>query len=1159
MVDRSGERAVTPWREIALTHEQAVAVDAGVSAWVAASAGSGKTEVLTARFLNLLLAGNPPEQILCLTFTKAAAAEMANRINRRLGLWTVEDPQKVGLDLERLTGQPAEPSEIAAARRLFARVLDTQGGLKIVTIHAFCQSLLRRFPIEAGVPPHFEVMDERSAAETLRAARETVLLAARAAPEAPLGRALAQVTEIAAEERLDTLLSGLVLEQGRLRHAVGQGHEGFLARLHDVLEVPAGETVDTFLERICADESCDGAALREAAAALTGSAAASDRERGATLARWLADAAGRAGAFDDYLGAYLTDRGAIRKTLITKDAAAASPRAKAALDAEAERLVRALAAREACALLHRTAALARVGDALLAAYGREKTRRARLDYDDLVLRTAELLGRPGVAPWVLFKLDGGLDHILIDEAQDTNPEQWQVVTALADEFVAGEGARTGAARTIFAVGDPKQSIYSFQRADPREFARMRAHFRDRIATAEHAERQRFATIGLNISFRSLSAVLATVDAVFEKEPARPGVAESGELIRHAPFRGEGGRVELWPPVPALAIEKPAPWEAPVEQRAAREPRQLLAEAIAAQIRRWLDTGEALDSRGRPIRAGDVMVLVRRRNDFVTELVRALKNRGVAVAGIDRMVLTAQIAVEDLVALGHVLLLPEDDLALATVLKGPLFGLDEEQLFALCHGREGRLWHALRRGAAEDLAFHAADAKLTALLARADFTPPYELFAELLGPGGGRRALLARLGPEAGDPIDEFLALALAYEREHVPTLQGFLSWLAARETEVKRDLDQSGRDEVRIMTVHGAKGLQAPIVFLPDTLQVPTEPFPLIWTEGGLPLWPRRKDLDPPALARARHAAEARRQEEYRRLLYVAMTRAEDRLYVCGWEGRTGAGAGSWYELVRGGLATIGARENFDAATLIGKERGWPGDKLCVAHDFAGAVQPDRRPEAPPDVTDRPSWLFENAAPEPAPPRPLAPARPRHLDPAPRSPLSAATGRAEAGFRRGLLVHRLLQSLPDLPPGERDAAAARFLARKVHGLAPEEQAAIAAETMAVLDHPDFAALFGPESQAEVPIVGLVGNEAFAGQIDRVVVRDDAILVIDYKTLRPPPSREEEVPAAYLAQIATYTKALRAVFPGREVRAALLWTDGPRLMPISPAFLRGWEP
>jgi ATP-dependent helicase/nuclease subunit A len=1123
------------------------------SVWVSASAGTGKTRVLTDRLLWLMLDGTDPSRILCLTFTRAAAAEMSNRLNEELARWATLRSGALAQTLQDLTGLMSDDGTIARARQLFARVLDTPGGVKIQTIHAFCQALLRRFPLEARVPAEFAVMDERSARETLVEAAERVVIAAREGNDPELTEALAVIACHAPEERFGALMAALTGDRGKLRRALSAGHATLRDQLCRALSLPATVTEEQLVADFCSEGAGDEAGLR-AAAAVLGAGSCTDRERGAILAAWCEAPQDRRSMLDSYAGAFLTEKGEIFQRLITKDAASAAIcDVRQILAVEAARVKRFREARAAAAVLEASCALTRVGGALLDAYAKRKRAQGVLDYDDLVSNARELLRRPGIAPWVLFKLDGGLDHILIDEAQDTNPEQWEIVAALAEEFFAGEGARD-ILRTVFAVGDAKQSIYSFQRADPQAFFRMQSHFEARISDA----RQDWRVVPLEISFRSTEPILRAIDAIFRRDEARDGVALDGTEIRHIAARaGHAGVVELWPAPVVHPEEPPDPAALHVTRHWATEPRTRLAAAIAATIGRWLEKKEWLEARDRPIRPADIMVLVRRRNEFVGDLLRALKQRNIPVAGADRLILTEQLAVQDLVALGRFLLLPEDDLTLATVLKGPFFDVDEETLFDLAHDRgEERLWHRLRASAAKNAKLRYAAERLSALLARADFVPPYELYAEILSAQGGRRALLERLGIEAEDPVEEFLGLALAYEREHVPSLQGFLYWLGSGDTEVKRDFGARQREEVRILTVHGAKGLEAPIVFLPDTMQLPTPPDSLLWSErDGLPLWCPRRELAVPFYTAEKQALRARHLQEYRRLLYVALSRAQDRLYICGWQARETSREANWHTLCRAGLEEIATPFAFDTTALIGRD-GWSGEGLRLTGGQTVPPVRERLPEVASVGRSVPGWAIKPPPPEPNPPKPLAPSRPVGAEPPSLSPLAIA-GRDR--FKRGLLIHRLLQSLPELPVEERDAAARRFLALPAHGLSPEEQHEIGRQTLAVLSDPDFAVLFGPGSQAEVPLVGLIDGHAVSAQIDRLVVTEKRVLIVDYKTLRPPPAVEHDVAPIYLRQLAAYQTALARVYPAHEIRCALLWTEGPRLMPISPEILAGYVP
>src|SRR5438477_1636320 len=636
---------------------QRQAADAASSVWVAASAGTGKTKVLTDRVLSLMLDGSPPTRILCLTFTRAAAAEMANRLHERLSRWAVLPEPELRDELMALLGRMPDQGLLDHARRLFATMLDAPGGLGIETIHAFCQSLLRRFPVEAGVPPHFRLLDERAAGELLANVREEALAEAREGTTPELASAVTTLARRVGEARFWTLLDLIAAARTRFRRLLEStsGVREILDELARRLDLAASATEASVIAEACEERAFDGESLRHAAAAMLKSGTQTDRERGEVLAAWLDEREGRGERLRDYCEVFFTQEGTPRARLLSKAVATAMPSVLSCLEAEARRLEIARARCAAAALFETTAAVTHLAIAMLRSYERHKRAQAVLDYEDLITRSVELLERPGVAIWVLFKLDGGLDHLLIDEAQDTNPDQWRVVQALTQEFFVGEGARDRP-RTVFAVGDAKQSIFSFQGADPSAFIGMRTHFAERAAQAQAGWR----TVALETSFRSTNAVLQAVDAVFAQPAASDGVALDGAAIRHEPHRrGHAGRVELWPLVEPTPDDSAPGWSLPLVSEPVREADQRLATVVAATIKRWLDERERLPSRDRRIRPGDIMVLVRRRTPFIAALVRGLRDRGVPVAGVDRMRLTEQLAVEDMIALGNFLLLPED--------------------------------------------------------------------------------------------------------------------------------------------------------------------------------------------------------------------------------------------------------------------------------------------------------------------------------------------------------------------------------------------------------------------------------------------------------------------------------------------------------------------
>jgi ATP-dependent helicase/nuclease subunit A len=1145
---------------------QARASDPSASAWVSANAGTGKTEVLVRRSLRLLLAGSRPESILCLTYTKTAAAEMQNRLLKELAGWATIPTDTLREELAALMGREPEEADLHTARRLFARALEARGGLKIHTIHGFCERLLQRFPLESQITPHFAVLDERSAAEMRRRAFDATIARAAGKRESTLGKALAKIIAVTSEEYFRKVVDAVLVKRAELARMMAY-HDGradwaeaeslALKRLFGIAE-EEDEALVAELAEVLSDAEID-AALD---AFETHGAKETDKNTEAALrAARSTQGESRVAALRP---AFLTGENKARAQVCSKAFKDAAPAIAQAVDA-AKTLFAALDLKLAqVRVAEASGALLALADAVQGDYERRKRAEAALDYDDLIVKTSNLLSRADAASWVLFKIDGGIDHILVDEAQDTNPAQWAIIERLAEEFFAGAGANQKL-RTLFAVGDEKQSIYSFQGADPARFGAVGRAFKRRAEAAGLA----WHDVPLNLSFRSTVPVLDAVDAVFAMPIAAQGLTSvATAVIEHHAFRQEeAGLVELWQleaeakPTPTEAFE---PWN---DGASGARSVDALCRRIASVIKGWLMEGEELPSQGRKVRAGDILILVRRRDPFTTPMIRELKRLSVPVAGADRMRLMDQLAVQDLVALADVLLMPEDDLALAVVLKSPLFGLDDDALFALARDRKGSLWSELKTRSGDPRFAEAAE-RLSAWLSRADFLPPYEFFSELLGADGQlmRKRTLTRLGPEAAEAIDELLDLALAYDREAAPSLQGFINQLRAGDIEIKRDMEQD-RDEVRIMTVHGAKGLQAPIVFLPDTCMLPraqgVQIYPL--SRPGAPpdsvghlVWPAGGRSDLEAIAGAKSAMKQAEREEYHRLLYVAMTRACDRLYVCGWQGQRDAETACWYDLVKEGL---GGR----LIEVVSPE-GTPVRRM-ESRQEKPAPRPDPETERRPPVP-LPAWALTPAKPERSRPK-LAPSRlalglegGEQRAEGEQPPLGARALSQSGRYARGRLVHALLQYLPEVSPEAREAAARAFVAARGADLPAAMHGEVVAETLAILNEPSFTALFGPSSLAEVPIVAQIGEgeeaRELTGQIDRLAVLEDTLLVLDYKTNRPPPRTPTEVAPAYIAQLAAYRIALQRLFPGRTLRAALLWTDGPQLMEIPSPLLDAAE-
>ncbi len=1131
-----------PPLELAPEVKQRRASDPETSVWVNASAGSGKTTVLTNRVMRLLLDGVKPERILCLTYTRAAAAEMAIRITDKLSRWATCSDNDLNASIGDLQGYAPSPEQMTEARRLFARILSCPGGMRIRTIHAFCQEILRRFPIEAGLPPHFTVIEETDARALQEEAQTDLLQRAAADPGDALGQALKVLVLNLGEHGFTEAMRSSLMERPRLQAAIAKAGsvENLVMLVRDQLQLAPEDSYETICHAAVQDRVIPKTELQRVGEAL-GRGLKTSQKLGRVILKFLAlMPVDRQAAFTDYADVFFTQKGEFLKKYADKQTLAACAEAEEILSREAARLQSVRERLETAQLAETTAATLVFGSALIEQFEKRKTAQAALDYDDLIIRTDALLRRPGIAPWILFKLDGGIDHMLVDEAQDTSRAQWSIVAALADEFFAGLTARTQTNRTLFVVGDEKQSIFSFQRADPEAFRQMRDYFSRRINEAE----KKYDEVPMRVSFRSAPAILQAVDKVFAAAHVVSGV--SVEPVEHLPVLPRVGdppkigRVEVWPLQPAPKKEEADEdeWQAPLGYEKEQDPQAELAQQIAGKIKNLLDQGECA--------AGDVMILLRRRGRFADLMVRALKERNVPVTGVDRMRLIQQLPVMDLLALLQFVLLPEDDLNLATVMRGPLLGLSEDDLMNLAIGREGTLWQRLNELQGKP-AYAAACSYLSAFLAIADFTTPFALLVKILNetcPGSaisGKHALWQRLGLDALDPIEELLNAAQNFSRRHTPSLQNFLHWLMATEADIKRELDRSG-GQVRIMTVHASKGLEAPIVFLPDSASVPRmQDIPkFLWGRDDLPLYASRR----PTSGMPRSLWETGRQkqmEEYRRLLYVALTRAAKQLYIVGWEAarKEPNSEQSWYNIAKDALQDL----HQPAATQTE-----PQPEIVFADPDFGKVK--KKTSSPIETASKqvlPDWIRKSP---PEEQRAIKVAVPSQAAQAP------ATATPDSVFARGRIIHRLLESLPSVEIARRAEVAARFLANPQHQLSQAQQNEIRDEVLNILTHPDYAPLFGPDSRAEVPLVGHVKGQAMSGQVDRLCMVGDEVWIVDYKTNRPPPESLSGVPEIYRQQLAAYRAILQEIYPGKAIRCFLLWTYKLRFMELPADFLCG---
>ncbi|WP_439468279.1 double-strand break repair helicase AddA [Blastomonas fulva] len=1137
--------------------DQGLAVSPCDQVWLSASAGTGKTQVLTARVFRLLLEpGVNPDAILCLTFTKAGASEMANRINAQLAAWVRMSDTALGADL-RCIGAAVDPDTLIRARRLFARVLDApQGGLRIQTIHSFCQSLLASFPEEAGLAPGFRPIEDRDRVQLARDTLGAMLVEAARNGDARLSDNLEALSLKLGAEATEKFLMRCAAKPDSMDMLKGDIRPYVNAALGMKRDEDGGD-----LSRLCSDGLFDIGNLEALQESHVRWGTATGQKFADAIQSWLDMGDDERLEHLDLIWSVVAIANGNMRSFTT------SPK-KVDPDYpyKAESLYSdLLSLREHVALIGFSRDYARaleVGRSFAWSFAEAKRQAGLLDFDDLIRAAAELLSGSTMAQWIAFKLDQRFDHVLVDEAQDTNPSQWAIVGGLIADYFAGQGSKADRFRTLFTVGDFKQAIFGFQGTSPQYYAAAR----HRIGAFAQDAGQPFLALSLDRSFRSTQPVLDMVDAVLgELGPAALGITDD-KLPLHEGRAGPGV-VELWRPVGDSVETEDGESETGAEGEAAEEwlsgADLRFAHQLADRIAGWLNPASPQrlwlarrsDGSSGWAGAGDIMVLLRRRGELASLIVARLYAAGVPVAGIDRLRLGQPLAVQDLVAAIRFALQPLDDLTCAALLVSPLCGWTQDELLHYGHRPDKRaLWPHLRDQARDDAGLQARLETLYALLGMAEYGTAYDFLEQVLtGPIQGRARLVARLGGEALDPIAEMLSLAQKFASSHDGGLQAFLHWFDAGDEEIKRELAGQS-DMVRVMTVHGSKGLQAPIVILADACVDPARkvdssfdwPVEITGADAtiDLPVYslPKAERVGP--LAEAHDAAREADMQEHWRLLYVAMTRAAEQLYVGGTLGRRAKEPPeqSWYAAIERSFMGLGCDwcDEGDGAFRRFGSGALPSDQAQARAEVRSAESPAL-----------PDWALTPAAPEQRPPTPLAPSSLGKDDTASPPILGADLAKAA---QRGLIMHSLFERLPAVAPEERREAARRWLASQ-HGMADSAEAdAIIDSVSAVIDHPDWADIFGPGALAEAPIAAVVGLNVVTGTVDRLLIEPDRVLVVDFKTSRRPPRSLEQLPIAHVRQMAAYVAALRLIFPGRVVEAGLLYTATPQLFVLPDALL-----
>jgi ATP-dependent helicase/nuclease subunit A len=1107
----------------------APALDPARNAAAIASAGSGKTWLLVSRVLRLLLAGAAPGGILALTFTRKAAAEMREQIHRRAHALANADDATLDAELRKLALGP-EPELRRRARTLHRALLFEPYPPRAMTIHAFCQDLLSRFALEAGVPPGFELAEDESA--WLARAYRRLLARLQRDPQAPAAQALAALLEEGLNEQgLESLVFGF-LQRRADWWAYTQGQQAPLAWALAQLEA-----------QLCG-------APRAEAEPLDGDALSA---RLKFLLRWLQKVDGVGAIKPERIEPALEARGEerlrlLREALFTKDGApyafriGAGKRQKLSADeaehfAHTHRLVVAAVEAESQrqaivrSLAYNRAALT-LGSAALAELQAELAQQRTLTFADLEWRACWLLESGAGAEWVRYKLDQKIDHLLVDEFQDTSPTQWRLLLPLLQEMAAGYGAR---ARSVFIVGDAKQSIYGFRRANPELLPAAAAWLGENLAAAR---------LPLDASRRSAPAIIDFLNALFA--PAE--LARAIGFGAHSTHRiHDWGRVEIAPLIKAQRAEAAgatdlrdpltSPRQTEELTRALREGR-----AVAARIRALIQAGIGIATSDgeRALGYGDVMVLARKRT-HLPALEQALTEAGIPFVGSSRGTLLETAEARDLVALLRFLDAPHRDLELAQVLRSPLFSASDEDLVALAaSARSGGGWRAALKGCAGQRPALARAVRLletwSPLAAR---LPVHDLLDRIVRDADAaaryEAALPAAAAARVRSNLGALLQLALETDSGRYPSLARFLEWLEASQGADDAPDEappQAAADQVRVLTIHAAKGLEAPAVFLVQAASVDarrTPPWLVDWPADA----PRPTHFLAPGPDQTRAAPiqallerqSQREQRESLNLLYVAMTRARQFLHVSGFAALNQGQRVSWYDLALQALERL-APSSADPL---------PGAIEGALHYASGPVRMGlARPEPPlaaPEDERLRQPLRQSSPENPAPPSALAEA-------------SAAVN--EAALRHGRAVHSVLQALSAAP--EQDQARLRAgtearLATKLEDAAWQRALAAARRVLAA---PELARFFDPAGYVrawnEIPYAD---GEA-TGIIDRLVDDGRCLWILDYKTAR---GETAALVRRYRPQLESYARAIAKIWPGRPLVAGLVLTNEARFVEV----------
>ena len=1049
-------------------YKQWLASDPENSVFVSASAGTGKTKVLTDRFLRLMLSGVKPTNILCITFTKAAANEMLERIKKRLQKWTLIDDNTLEEDLYILIKSTVTKEHITIAKSLYNTFLYDIERIKITTIHAFCMMVLKKFP---------ETYSEKH--EIITTFKQQVLF------DRVSKKIFSAQNEAIIQDSIDLL--GKHFEHNSIIERIKSviysktNFFNYLEQFDSIVSL----IKDIYLEHNALFGQCYTQLLKSFIQKINLKKDSVDcilnanEKIGFKLCHWLnKDEPFKISNFLEYIHIFLKEDGNRKTRLVKKAFTEARPSIYKMLLEEQDNVYNFF-------IQYKNQLTAQINQSFiilinyfLTIYSKYKTNQKYLEYDDIILNTIELLNNSENAQSVLYDIDITIDHILIDEAQDTNQLQWRLIQAVSNDFFSGNS--TEKQKTIFIVGDYKQSIYGFQGATPSIFENIKTQYKQQVLNSGN----NWQEIDMQTSFRTTQPVLDLVNQTFskKKDSLLKGLAQTPFNIEHKAFRaGDGYATNL--PITKRNKDKKnnTKWAIPKTDQSSQCIESETAIGIINKVEELINSNKNLHGHDKQITPGSIMILVRKRSKVMYKIISECKKRNIPIENKDKLFANDNLIIQDILSLLKFILLPNDDLNLAGLLKTPIIGINEGELFQLAYNRQGTsLWQHIQQSKP---AFHDY------LLSLVDFyqhNTVYDLILKVMYQDNKIKEFSKRLGNEAADVICSFIEYITNFETTTPNfTLQKFIYELECSNVQLQSSNNNS--DSIKIMTIHGSKGLQSPIVFLADSASSEQSPNESIFYHNNKIYFSNSRHLNSLTLEEVKKEAKELDKSENLRLLYVAMTRAEDELYLCGWENNKLDK--SWYAIIE--------------SILDNQEE--PIRK--------NAINTQRPSQSQDNLTIKQISKYSKE-------QNIIPATTLNSD--------------NESMNRGTIIHKLLHELPLIKKDQWN----EYIKNSYN---EADDTFIQQITKTLNDYKYI--FFGNNIYSELAMIGQINGKIKSIVVDKMIISDKQIQIIDFKTDELIP---DNIPGSYIKQLTSYKQLVSKRYQKKIISCGILWTSNQKL-------------